>query len=113
MKWNSGASRFGKSPSDWKSGLQKQSLPPQAIYKSAQADLVCVAAISNRQVFFPKWDAPWNSAFILPCVSSPLTPHFLAPNLLLPFLVKPATNGYSKTDWQHQLLNPKSKIHNW
>jgi len=31
-------------------GLQKQSLPPQAIYKSACADLVCVAAISNRQV---------------------------------------------------------------
>jgi len=39
--------------------LQKQSLPPQAIYKSAQADLVCVAAISNRQLFFPKWDAPY------------------------------------------------------
>ncbi len=45
--------------------LQKQSLPPQAIYKSACADLVCVAAISNRQVFFPKWDAPVDGLVIL------------------------------------------------
>jgi hypothetical protein len=39
-------------------GLHKQSLPPQAGIKSAQADFVCIAAISNRQVFLQKWDAP-------------------------------------------------------
>ncbi len=38
--------------------LHKQSLPPQAGIKSAQADFVFIAAISNRHVFLQKWDAP-------------------------------------------------------
>ena len=46
------------SPQTRSLGLNKQSLPPQALDKSAQADFVRVAANARRRVFFPKWDAP-------------------------------------------------------
>jgi len=32
---------------------------------------------------------------------------------MVPFSVKQATNAYSETSSQHQLLNPKSKIQSW
>jgi hypothetical protein len=39
-------------------GYTNSRLPPQAGIESAQADFVSIAAISNRQVFLQKWDAP-------------------------------------------------------
>ncbi len=52
---------FTNCPQTGSLGLHKQSLPPQAGIKSAQADFVSIAAISNRHVFLQKWDAPNQS----------------------------------------------------
>ncbi len=38
--------------------LYKLNPPARVLRQSAQADIVCVAAISNRQVLLQKWDAP-------------------------------------------------------
>ena len=50
-----GASRIRKSPTDFQSVATQTKPADPALIESAQADLVCVAAISNRQVFSLNW----------------------------------------------------------
>ena len=60
----SGASCFGRSPSDYKSGATHNEVRLRGLSEPAQVGFVCIAAISNRSVFLPKVDAPIVSTYL-------------------------------------------------